>query len=147
MTAIIIATTFAFMVFTAYLGYTSSMHKLIKLLALPLFLALSGLVGWNYHDNLGAPIAREIPEKFDYVAHKVTGDEYIHVYIYTKERGDRLYIIPYTRDAARELAKAKEMAEQGMPVEGTNKPKGKTGEANDFKVRIKNNEEILVETK
>lgn len=143
----IIAVTIVFLVFTAYLGYTSSMHKSIKMLSLPLFLLLASMVGWTYYDNLGAPIQREVPEKFEYVAHKVTGTEFIHVYLYTKERGDRLYVIPYTRDAAKELAKAKKMVDGGAEVIGEKDAKESKGNNKSFKVRVKNPREMIQETK
>lgn len=148
MTVAIIAVTIVFLVFTAYLGYTSSMHKSIKMLSLPLFFLLASMVGWTYYDNLGAPIQRDVPEKFEYVAHKVTGTEFIHVYLYTEERGDRLYVIPYTRDAAKELAKAKKMKDGGSQVVGEKKAKeGEGKKGSKFKVRVKNPREMIQETK
>lgn len=95
-----------------FMVYYSNMMYLIKAASLPMLLLFSGAVTVHYVDNLGAPIKRPIPLEFEYIHHKIAGES-ILVWIYTEERGERLYEIPYDRETAKAMEEAKEGTEEG----------------------------------
>jgi len=97
----------------AFLTYTSSISKFIKLAILPLFL-FSTATGYSYFmDEVGKPAQRDLPETAEYVFHRITPEDTIIVWLREEGGFDRLYIIPYSREAAKELEEAKEKSEGG----------------------------------
>lgn len=94
------------------LAYVSTLRSVIKLVILPVFLVTVALGYDHYLREIGKPAAIALPAEAHYVAHRVTNDDTILVWLRTSE-GDRLYIIPYSRDAAKELEQAKGKAEEG----------------------------------
>ena len=124
----IIATGFVLMLLIAFLCYASKLNFVIKLITLPLFFLFSGLVTYNYIDNLGKPIERPLPEKFDYQHHRIVDSETIYVWLSTKEKGDLLYIISYDRETAKKLEEAKEQQEGGGNPSMEQVLDGKTGQ-------------------
>ncbi|MHA2065155.1 MAG: hypothetical protein ACXABY_12335 [Candidatus Thorarchaeota archaeon] len=95
------------------LAYVSALRSTLKLAILPVFL-VSVVLGYDYYlDEIGKPAPIELPPEANYVAHRVTKDETILVWL-TTEEGDRLYVIPYSREAAKELEEAKDKAEEGQ---------------------------------
>jgi len=96
-----------------FLTYTSNTSKLIKLAILPLFL-FSTDAGYSYFlDEVGKPAQRDLPETAEYVFHRITSEDTIIVWLREEEGFDRLYVIPYSREAAKELEEAKEKSEEG----------------------------------
>ena len=97
-----------------FLTYTSRLSKLLKLAILPLFL-FSTFTGYTYFlDEVGKPANRELPEVAQYVFHRITSEDTIIVWLKEEEGFDRLYVIPYSREAAKELEEAKEKSEAGQ---------------------------------
>lgn len=94
-----------------YLAYVSGLRTSMKLSILPVFL-VGVVIGYLYFlEEVGKPAAIPLPEKSLYVAHRITKEDTIIVWLRTDE--DRLYIIPYTREAAKELEIAREGLENG----------------------------------
>jgi hypothetical protein len=94
------------------LTYTSETYRIIKLIALPVFLIASLVSYIFYLEDRGNPSVGYIPENSQYVFHRVTNEETIVIWI-TTEKGDRLYVIPYSRESAKELEGAREKSEEG----------------------------------
>ena len=94
-----------------YLAYTSRFPAYLKLMMLPLagVIVLSSLA--IYYESLGKPNPYGMPERSEYIHHRITNDDTIVVWLLTEEKGDRLYVIPYTRESAQELEEAKEQKE------------------------------------
>ena len=93
------------------LAYVSKLKATVKLTILPLFM-VGVVVGYLYFlEEIGKPAAIPLPEKSLYVAHRVTNEDTIIVWLRTDE--DRLYVIPYTRESAKELEAAREGVENG----------------------------------
>ena len=105
-----------------FLVYASQVSKLVKTSAVSICF-LSGLMTYeHYVTALGAPIQAIPTGDFNYVNHRISGDDLIYVWIVTEDRGDRLYVFPYSRDAARQLEQAKEKKEAtgNVPMNGQN---------------------------
>jgi hypothetical protein len=92
----------------AFLTYYSNAPVWLKLVIFPILLIALILGKTIFTDGLGAPIDA-IPESdFQYIHHAAgQGGETIFVWIHTKERGNRLHVIPYSREVMEELEKAK----------------------------------------
>jgi len=108
------------------LTYYSYTNKFVKLLALPLLLSLFFTSYNHYLSEMGKPFPFPLPEEAEYVFHKITSEDTILVWLSDEESGDRLYVIPYTREAAKELQEAKEKGEEGIPqqITSTQQPSG-----------------------
>ena len=109
----------------AALTYTSKLKSYIKLGILPIFI-LTTTMGYTYFlEEVGKPAARALPAEADYVFHRVTSDDTIIVWL-TDVGGDRLYVIPYSREAAKELEEAKKRAEEGISqsIKTNDNPRG-----------------------
>ena len=99
-----------------YLAYTSRISKVIKSVLLS-FLVITGAFALDfYKDRLGAPI-EGYPPKFIYVHHRIVSDN-IELWVDFEEAEPRLYVFPYSQEAAEELQKAKEKSEGGTPQTG-----------------------------
>jgi len=103
-----------------YLAYTSNILRVIKGVLLT-FLVLTGALAFDYYkDRLGAPIEGYPPE-FIYVHHRIIGDN-IELWVDFEDGDSRVYIFPYSQEAAEELQEAQEQTEQGNPQEGKFEP-------------------------
>jgi len=114
-----------FILFCA-LTYYSTLDKYLKLIVLPVLMLFS-LAGYaHYVGELGKPYPYGLPEGSTYVFHKVTHEGTILVWLSEKEAADRLYVIPYSREAAKELQGAQERAEGGkvQSIVTTERPGG-----------------------
>ena len=111
MTNLIIITVL-FGLFACYLAYVSRLRAPIKLLILPAFMVGVVLGYLHFLEEVGKPANIPIPEKALYVAHRITNEDTIIIWLLTEE-DERLYVIPYTRDAAKELEEAREGKENG----------------------------------
>lgn len=109
-----------------YLLYTSKAYRGLKAAALVLLTVFGLTVHEHYVSALGAPL-QGVPEgEFVYVHHQIAGDT-IELWVWTEERGNRLYEIPYSQETAEELEKAKQKNEGGTPQQGEFPPTdGKT---------------------
>ena len=95
------------------LAYVSDLKSVLKLTILPTFL-VAVAVGHNFFlEEIGKPAAVELPEKSNYVAHRITNEDTILVWLRTEDT-DRLYVIPYTRASAKELEEAQSKSEEGL---------------------------------
>lgn len=101
-----------------FLLYYSSITKYIKTTALTLLVIFGILVYSKYLEELGAPIDNTPSGEFVYVHHTVKGD-WIYVWVWTEERGDRLHIVPYSQETAESLQGAKEETDKGQPQQGS----------------------------
>ena len=109
----------------AALTYTSKLKSYIKLGILPIFI-LTTTMGYTYFiEEVGKPADRALPAEADYVFHRVTSEDTIIVWL-TDVGGDRLYVIPYSREAAKELEEAKKRAEEGIAqsIKTNDNPRG-----------------------
>ena len=109
----------------AALAYTSRLKSYIKLGILPVFI-LTTMTGYAYFlEEVGKPADRTLPAEANYVFHRVTSEDTIIIWLVDAGE-DRLFVIPYTREAAKELEEAKKKSEAGnaQAIESTNKPKG-----------------------
>ena len=109
----------------AALAYTSRLKSYIKLGILPVFI-LTTMTGYAYFlEEVGKPADRALPAEANYVFHRVTSEDTIIIWLVDAGE-DRLFVIPYTREAAKELEEAKKKSEAGnaQAIESTNKPKG-----------------------
>ena len=110
---------------SAALTYTSKLKSYIKLGILPIFI-LTTTMGYTYFlEEVGKPAARALPAEANYVFHRVASDDAIIVWL-TDAGGDRLYVIPYSREAAKELEEAKKKSENGnaQSIKTTDNPRG-----------------------
>lgn len=96
----------------------SRLHVTIKAMALTTFALIGVLVQQHYQDQLGAPIVGEPDGEFIYVAHQAAGDS-IRLWAYTDDKGDRLYIFPYSQETAEKLEEANDKGSAtGIPQSG-----------------------------
>jgi hypothetical protein len=103
----------------AYLLYYSSVHWLIKLVSLPITLVFTATMVYTAYDRMGAPIERMPVGEFEYVHHSVSSaGDFIYIWVYTDERGNRLHAVPYDRETAKELNQAKKQEEKGEEMVG-----------------------------
>ena len=103
----------------AYLLYYSSVHWLIKLVSLPVTLVFTATMVYTAYDRMGAPIERMPVGEFEYVHHIVSSTgEFIYIWVYTDDRGNRLHAVPYNRETAKELNQAKKQEEKGEEMIG-----------------------------
>ena len=101
-----------FGLFACYLAYVSRLRTSAKLLILPTFM-IAVVVGYMYFlEEIGKPASIPLPEEAAYVAHRITNEDTIIVWLMTEE-DERLYVIPYTREAAKELEEAREGSQEG----------------------------------
>ena len=109
----------------ATLTYTSKLKSYIKLGILPIFI-LSTMTGYAYFlEEVGKPADRSLPAEATYVFHRVTAEDTIIVWL-TDVGDDRLYVIPYSREAAKELEEAKQKSEAGnaQSIKTNDNPRG-----------------------
>lgn len=108
----LITTVVLFGLFACYLAYVSKLRALLKLLILPTFM-VSVIVGYSYFlEEVGKPANLALPEEALYVAHRITNEDTIILWLLTED-SERLYVIPYSREAAKELEEARQGAEGG----------------------------------
>ena len=112
-------------IYTASLIYYSNASFGLKLIALPLQLAFFIFISYQLILLAGAPINQEPDGKFTYIHHEITDQSNtIILWMYQQERGHRLYKIPYDREKAKQLQKAKNSRDAGNSTEGHFKPNG-----------------------
>lgn len=81
----------------------------------PALLLLSVATGYDYKQRLGSPILSPPPAKVLYIHHTTTQE---FIIVWTLEgKSNKLYQIPYSREAAKDLEKAKDKTEAGQPTE------------------------------
>ena len=106
----------------AYLIYKLPGRDFVKVVILPLFIAVGLLAGYHYVDQLGKPKEMKPEGEWGYVHHTVTGGgEFIELWVMegpSEDRQSRLYKFEYNRENAKELEKAKKKTEQGQPQKG-----------------------------
>lgn len=103
-----------------------SQYKL-KWLAVPVLLVSSFFSYYVYMDKLGRPLPTELSDQeFVLVAGRVVGKkEAIEIWTLENRRYSRLIRIPYDEKTAKELQKALERGQKGVPQMGRlNKKKG-----------------------
>lgn len=82
-------------------------------------LALLGAFSYDhYKDSLGSPVPSYPEGQFLYVYHVSQGDDIV-LWVYTEDRGNRLYEFKYDQDTMEKLEEAKETSEDGSGVAGT----------------------------
>lgn len=124
---VISITAVLFAAILGYMVYRSRGNDIVKMVALPIFLVLFFLMGYNYYIRLGSPIEGHPQTKFEYVHHVLRGQT---VYLWIKtENGDRLHYFPYVKEEGQELKEAQEQTEQGVEVESD--PQGSEQESAD----------------
>jgi hypothetical protein len=101
-----------------FLIFYSSMGGVIKASALTLAVLLGVFVQGHYIKQLGSPIDGYPDYEFVYVHHIAEGNE-IKLWVWSKETGDKLYVLPYSQEIAEELEKAKSKAEGGAMQGGS----------------------------
>lgn len=111
MTSLIIITVL-FGLFACYLAYVSRLRAPIKLLILPAFMVGVVLGYLHFLEEVGKPASIPLPDEAFYVAHRITNEDTIIIWLLTEE-DERLYVIPYTREAAKELEEARQGKEGG----------------------------------
>ena len=100
-----------------FLVFYSSLNKLIKAIALTAMLLL-GLTTQDYYvSQLGKPIDAFPVGDFVYV-HHVPQDDFIYLWIWTEDKGNKLHVIPYSAEVAKALQEGKEKASDGAEQEG-----------------------------
>ena len=100
-----------------FLVFYSSLSKIIKASTLTLAVLLGVFVQDHYLDQLGKPIEAYPSSEFVYVHHTQTGD-FIKLWVWKEGLGDRLHIIPYTQETAKELEDAAKETKKGKPQSG-----------------------------
>jgi hypothetical protein len=108
----LIITVVLFGLFACFLAYVSRVRALVKLLVLPAFMVGVTLGYWYFLEEIGKPANIPLPEESEYVAHRITNEDTIIVWLLF-EGEDRLYVIPYTRAAAKALEDARQGEEEG----------------------------------
>ena len=101
-----------------FLIFYSRLSKLIKATALTATVLLGVVTQEHYTSHLGKPIKKYPAGEFVYIHHVSVGDA-ITLWVWTEERGHRLYSFPYNQDTAQKLEEAKEKDEEGTPQEGS----------------------------
>ena len=99
-----------------YSLYKSGFKDIIKMVSLPLTIALAVLMGIHYSDSLGKPLERKPEGTWNYI-HHVTDGETIELWA-QNDSGSRLYVFPYNDETREQLDKAKGKQQEGYPVEG-----------------------------
>lgn len=110
---ILLASSVIFAIGMSYLAYASYLNGFLKLIALPIALAITVSSIKLYYESLGKPNSFGLPEKAEYIAHRITNQDEIVVWLITEKQGDRLYIIPYNRENAKKLQEAEEAKGKG----------------------------------
>lgn len=105
------------MSFTVFLMFYSNLGGFVKASALTLSLLLGLAVQAHYTDQLGIPIQTHPSGEFVYTHHTTSGDS-IKLWAWTEERGDRLYVFPYSQETAQTLDGAKDKAAEGQAQSG-----------------------------
>lgn len=100
-----------------FLVYYSSLGRTFKASALTLAVLLGVFAQSHYIKQLGSPIHEYPADGFVYVHHTAEGD-FIKLWVWLEDRGDRLYIIPYTQETVKALEEAKEETAIGNPQSG-----------------------------
>ena len=120
----------------AILIYYSELDFTLKLVSLPFSIFfLSAFIYW-VSDNLGTPVEGTPIGEFKYIHHTMKGNETIYLWIYQKEdQKHRLYQFPYTRDAAKKLAKAGEDAKKGVEISGE-MAEGPSGSGHQIRIEL-----------
>ena len=102
-------------VIMAFLVYHSKAHYAVKAAVFPALIAAIIFGAVIYQDRLGAPINSIPKEGFYYVHHQAgEGGEVIYIWVWTADRGQRLHIIPYTRELMEQLMEAGGRAADGQ---------------------------------
>lgn len=110
-------------VYTAGLIYYSNALFTLKLIALPLQLAFFIFISYQLILLAGAPINSQPKGKFNYVHHEITDQgSTIILWMYTPQKGHRLYKMPYDREQAKKLADAQDSKNSGKNMEGEFQP-------------------------
>lgn len=108
----------ALAVLVAVLCYISRAYSVLKAVTLAALVMLGLGLETHYRDQLGAPIAAYPQEEFTYVNHQVQHEQ-IFLWVWTKERGNRLHVIPFDQETAEKLEEAKKKSEAGTGQQGT----------------------------
>jgi len=115
---IIQATYVVLVALVVFLMFYSKLGRFFKASALTLSILLGAVTQTHYVKQLGSPIEGYPSYEFLYIHHIATG-KFIKVWVWDKELGDRLYIIPYSQEDAEKLEQAKEETEKGTPQGGS----------------------------
>lgn len=100
-----------------FLVFYSSLNKFVKALALTAMLLLGLNTQSYYISQLGKPIDAFPVGDFVYVHHEPQ-DDFIYLWVWTEDDGNKLHVIPYSAETAKELQKGKEKAADGTTQEG-----------------------------
>lgn len=110
----VICSTIIAMLALLTLLYTSRVPRFVKLIAVFLCFGAALITYDNYVENLGAPIVGMPTNEVTYIHHRIGSDQKIYLWAYDLEKSrDRLYVFDYSREAAKKLAEAGELAEAG----------------------------------
>lgn len=89
---------------------------------IPIFMSLIFFIGcyWGFESVIGWPVAADLPEKFLYVSYTENG-KIIYVWARPIETGKispepRAFVVPYEKELADTMSKAKERASKGEGV-------------------------------
>ena len=126
MIEIVIALAISLCIFLAILVYYSTAPFLLKLLSLPSYAVFLIFLIYLLVIMAGAPV-KEYPEgSWKYVHHEIMlVDEEKTIFIWTyNDIGNRLHQIPYDRETAKKLEKAKNSQRNGFTQTGEFEPNG-----------------------
>lgn len=104
------------------LVYQSRTNREIKIVFLSAILVSGAAALDFYKERLGAPI-EGLPTKFLYVHHESTAEN-IYVWGSVEGVGNRLYVIPFSKEVAEKLEEAEEKSDGGQPQEATTSSAG-----------------------
>lgn len=115
---LIVTLYFTLVLLISVLVYNAPMWFPVKVMNV-IMLTLIGILTYeHYKDNLGAPIQGYPSGEFRYVHHEVVGAN-ISLWADTNDKGNRLYVLPYSQKVAEELQEAQE---EGSPQGGSFEP-------------------------
>jgi hypothetical protein len=102
------------------LFYYSTVSWVLKASIFPLLIFLGMFISIYWNDVRGSPIVGYPPNEFVYVHHVLTPNKQIILWITSLDnRRHRMYIFPYDRETAQELAEAQQKGAGGQMTKGT----------------------------
>ncbi len=111
----------------AVIIYLADVDFILKLTVLPFaifFLSVSGL--W-IKENIGSPIEGMPQGEFEMLHYKMKSSDTIHLWVWEKTRGSRVYFFPYDRETLKKLMAAEERQKAGFKIRGKMMPPNGAG--------------------
>jgi hypothetical protein len=140
---ITVASSLLLVIVFSLLIYYSNAHFFVKAFTLPSVILSVAVFFYVQYYYAGAPIHSHPTNEFEYISHRIEDKgRTVYLWVWSKEFNDhRLYVFPYDRENAKDMAKAKQFTLNGFPVTASIEKK-KDGKV---KFKYKNSQSIRMQ--